>query len=229
MAGTNTSLQSQVSAAQARVSQLESELTAEKTRIAQLETEFAAAQAASQAAVIAAQADTAAAEAELQAAEIRLASIQAELAAAGANLTNIESQLAAANAQIAALQAATLQITQLQAANLALTADLSKLRSPRHFNDLPELQRWLAVDDTNYAYPSSNSIERAYILQVKALREGLILSANIQPAGLGGIFLTAVNYAVVGGTQVYRVNPDNDELVLVHPNVSPPIEQYPLP
>ncbi len=229
LAGANTDLQAQLSAEQAISAQLQGDLNSARADVAQLETDFAAAQAASQTAVMAAQADTAAAEAELQAAEARVASVQAELAAANANLATIENQLASANARIAALQAATLQITELQAANLALTADLAKIRSPRHFNDLAELQRWLELDDTNLVYAQSDSITRAYTLYLRALRDGLIISATIQPAGLGSFFLKGVNYAVVGGTQVYSINPDNDELVLVHPNVSPPINQYPLP
>jgi hypothetical protein len=229
MAGTNTSLQSQLAAKQARFSQLESDLSSAKADVAQLELDFAAAQTTAQAAVVAAQADTAATEAELQAAEARVTSVQTELAAAKSNLTTIENQLATANVQIAALQAATLQITQLQAANLALSADLAKIRSPRHFNDLLELQRWLALDDTNILYASGNSIERAFTLSMRALGDGMIISATVQPAGLGSFFLKGVNYAVVGGTQVYSINPDNDELVLVHPNVSPPINLNPLP
>ena len=220
-----SSLDAQIADGKANAVKLENQLTAEKANVAKLESDLVSAQEA----VVKAQADTAAAEADVETALAGAAAIQVELDAAKASVTAVETQLAQANAEIAALQQSNAQIAVLQAQITALTDDLTALRSPRHFSTLAELQLWLAIDDTNYAYASLSSIDRAFILQVKALRDGLIISAQVQPAGLNGIFLMGVNYAVVGDNDVYKINPDTDDITVLYHDVSYSWNQYPLP
>jgi predicted nucleic acid-binding Zn-ribbon protein len=219
------SLNAQIAAEKAAVAQLQTLLDEEKTGIASLEADLLAAQQA----VAEAEAETTAAEADVEAAQASVAAIQAELDAAKASVIVVETQLAQANTKIAVLEQANAQIAVLQDQNAALEDDLAALRSPRHFASLAELQLWLAIDDTNYAYPDLDSIDRAFILQVKAARDGLIISTHIQPAGLTGIFLMAVNYAVVVDNDVYRIDPDTDAISVLFQDVSYSWDLYPTP
>ena len=61
----------------------------------------------------------------------------------------------------------------------ALSEELRTIRSPRHFKTITELTDWLAQDDTNTAYPGKSSAELAFIQQVKALRDGYLMSVMI--------------------------------------------------
>ena len=91
-----------------------------------------------------------------------------------------------------------------------MTNSLNTVRSPRHFNSVQELTQWLAQDDTNTnpAYATLNGLARAYVLQVKALRAGYLLPANVFWSGSTFYYS---NLAVAGGL-LCLVDGDTDEI-----------------
>ena len=92
--------------------------------------------------------------------------------------------------------------------------------------DIAELEIWLEKDDTdtNDAYSSLKSEEKAYILQVKALRDGYILSACID---WDSNYIYSWNVAIVGDT-VYSINAATD-VVNEGPSFYDDLPLHPLP
>ena len=91
---------------------------------------------------------------------------------------------------------------------------------------MAELTQWLAQDDTNTnpAYASLSSYSRAFVLQVKALRDGYLLPACLD---WDAMYIYSWNAAVVDGA-VVSVNVDTDA-VTVGPAFSSAPPSHPLP
>jgi len=104
----------------------------------------------------------------------------------------------------------------------ALEDQVSALRSPRHFKTITELTDWLAQDDTDTAYPGKSSAELAFILQVKALRDGYLVS------GMKDYYGTGWAAGVVGNAQ-YALIPTEGEVYTG--DIAEPVNMplYPLP
>jgi len=117
-----------------------------------------------------------------------------------------------------------LEDTRSQVAELQ--EELNTVRDPAHFASLEALQDWLNTDDTNVAYASSRAVERAYILQVRALRYGYILPAYHE---IDESVLYFYNMAYISG-KLYRVSPSNDTISQISEIKSiEPIASHPLP
>jgi uncharacterized coiled-coil protein SlyX len=122
-----------------------------------------------------------------------------DLAAAKTTLTDVKSTLAGAQSTLPVVQ---LSLSTTQSNILTLNATITKVTDPRHFASLQELKDWLAKDDTNIKYAALDFHQRDYILEVRALRDGFILSV--------AHYYDAQGYwedveAVIGGT-VYFVD-----------------------
>jgi len=191
------SLKGQLSAEEAKVASLNTQLATEKNRAEKLEADLAA----SKNSLTAAQGQITTLEAELSASKIRVSALEAEIAEADARIASLQASLTKANSDLAAAQAA----------NTTLTNNLNAIRSPRHFNSLQELTQWLAADDTNTnpAYSSLRGLEKAYVLQVKAARDGYIISAY---ADWDSQYIYYGNTAVAGGV-LYAIDPMTDAVV----------------
>ena len=124
--------------------------------------------------------------AERYSVQAELWSIKSELDRVRAELQSVNSELDRAKDDIEAQKA-------LKALNLALSEELKKVKDPRHFESLEELKDWLNKDDTDKKYAEQLKdlsvarrqfatlrarYEGAFVLQVKALRDGYILPAN---------------------------------------------------
>ena len=127
--------------------------------------------------------DLAATEEDLEATEGDLAATEVDLAAVEATNSTLEVGLADSVARVATLEtelddANSATQTQLDR-NLTLSEELLTVKDPRHFETLEELEAWLAQDDTNTntRLASATPAERAFILQVRALRDGYLLPA----------------------------------------------------
>ena len=87
---------------------------------------------------------------------------------------------------------------------------IDKVIAPRHFNSLDELNTWLQKAAVNTKYAALRPIERAYILQVLALRDGYLLPAGFE---LDGATYISFNTAYIDGTPygtLYMVSPTNN-------------------
>ena len=191
-----TTLQTQLAAEQAHAASLQTELTATISELT-------------------------ATVGELNAARDDIKQLESDLAESELRVANLQSELNDATAKLAQAYA---EIAGLTDANTALTEELNTIKDPRHFNSLQELETWLENDDTNTAYSSLSAQAKAYVLQVKALRDGFILSACID---WDSKYIYSWNVAIVGDT-VYSVNAATDK-ISAGPSFSDALPLHPLP
>jgi hypothetical protein len=203
-----------------------SDLNQAKTDIAGLENNVATLQTqltAEQANAAALQTQLTATINDLNASRDEVAQLEEDLSASELRITDLEAELDSANAELTQAYA---EIAGLTDANAALSAELNMIKDPRHFNSLDELETWLENDDTdtNSAYSSLTPQARAYVLQVKALRDGYLLSACID---WDTNYIYSWNIAVIGKA-VYSVNAEND-VITAGPSFSNALPLHPLP
>ena len=175
--------------------------------------------------------------------------LQGELEASKAKIATLESELASAQAQIGGgtnddlvaeinrlndnlasavteLAGANTSIAQLNEEKSALQSQIDDIAAPRHFYSVEELNAWLAADDTNTNpdYALLGPAEKSFILQVRALRDGLLLPAAIDA---DNDHIYSWNVAVVGAS-IYVVTASTDETLFLA-NFQVPPAQRPLP
>ncbi len=191
------SLEGQLTAENERVASLNNQLTKEREKVDVLESDLSSARNS----LTAAQGQITTLEADLNASKALVRTLEAEIAEANARISTLQANLNKANADLAAAQAA----------NVSLTNNLNTIRSPRHFNSQQELTQWLAADDTNTnpAYSSLRGLEKAYVLQVKALRDGYIIAAY---ADWDNQYIYYGATAIAGGV-LYSVDPVTDTVI----------------
>jgi len=205
-----TGLEADVAARMSEIAALEQELTAEETRAAGLETELASEKtklATTEAQLSDARGDITALEAAAVTAQARITTIEADLATSSARVSTLETDLAKAN-------------TDLD----ALIANYNKVIAPRHFNSLSELTTWLAADDTDTRYSTLGAADIAFILQVRALRDGFLLPVGID---WDADYIYTRNTSVIGDT-IYLVGARTDQVIKGAIFSNPPMSQ-PLP
>jgi len=216
----------QITALTANVTSLEGQLTTEKANVASLQTQLAA----EKANVVDLQTQLATAKSDLTTSQAKVTSLTTDLATANGKVTSLTSDLATANAKVTSTQAsldkANLDLATAVATNATQSTALKKVQDPRHFDILAELTAWLAKDDTNTnpAYASYSGYSKAFILQVKALRDGYLLPACLD---WDSSYIYSWNVAVVGGT-VYSSDPTTDVLTQ-GPTFGSPPPSHPLP
>jgi septal ring factor EnvC (AmiA/AmiB activator) len=214
-----TSLEGQLTTEKANVASLQTQLAAEKANVANLQTQLTAAKG-----------QVTSLTADLATANGKVTSLTTDLATANGKVTSLTSDLATANAKVTSTQAsldkANLDLATTVATIATQSTALKKVQDPRHFDTLAELTAWLAKDDTNTnpAYASYSGYSKAFILQVKALRDGYLLPACLDwdPS-----YIYSWNVAVVGGT-VYSIDPTTDVLTQ-GPTFGSPPPSHPLP
>jgi septal ring factor EnvC (AmiA/AmiB activator) len=149
-------------------------------------------------------------------ANAKVTSLQTDLATANAKVTSLTADLATANGKVTTTQAsldkANADLAVAKTTNTSLFAELTKVENPSHFNSVQELAGWLAQDDTNTnpAYSSLTTAAKAYVLQVKALRDGHLLPAQIVPDSTG-TYILGFNLALVSAN-IYAVDPSTDAI-----------------
>ena len=205
-------LGTQLSAAQANAADLQTQLTASKANAADLQTQLTSAQS------------------DLAASNAKVTSLTSDVATANAKVTSLTSDLEAANGKVTAVQTSLDKATtDLAVANATIgtqIAALKKVQDPQFFNTLADLTAWLAKDDTNInpAYAAYGSITKAYILQIKALRDGYLIGAYGSWDGSG---LYYDNTTIAGGV-IVDVNVLTDEAV-IGPAYNAPLHPLPMP
>jgi peptidoglycan hydrolase CwlO-like protein len=155
-----------------------------------------------------------------------VSTLEAELAASDASASSFQADLQAANAEIAELRG---DVETEQNLNLALSAELAKIKNPRHFESPSELMAWLQQDDTDTKYAGEHWTNLPYILQLRALRDGYLLPAT---AYILSDSLYIMNSAYVASSteyasSIWRVYAESDEIVYL--SFVQPLPSTPLP
>ncbi len=197
--GTVSTLEADLAAAAAEVTGLEGDLAAAEAQVATLEADLATAQA-----------RVSTLEADLAAAEGQISTLEADLAAAEAQVSTLEADLAAAEAQLPILEA---ELADAEAQVATLAEELIKVKDPGHFASLQELEVWLAQDDTDTAYPFAGPFEQAFILQVRALRDGYLLPTYFEDLDYDFLVELSGNFAYIGD-EIYYIDPADDFVTL---------------
>lgn len=143
-------------------------------------------------------------EDEVDGLESDIFGLEIDLADSQADVANLGFDLDIANGTIVDLEG---EVTALEFTNSTLLSELNLVKSPRHFTSIQELTDWLDDDDTNIRYAGETTAEKAYILQVRALRDGYILAAFIVDED--GIVLAVI------GDEYWGINPDDDDLAFI--------------
>ena len=137
-----------------------------------------------------------------------------------ASTKSLQDTVAAATAREAALKKDT---DSKQGTITAQAAELKTMKYPRHFTSLIELTNWLQKDDTNTRYAGLTGPQLAFILEIRAAREGFLLPVRL-PIGGGLEYIT--NMAVISDI-VYSVR-GTDDFVERWGIVSPAPPSYPI-
>jgi peptidoglycan hydrolase CwlO-like protein len=148
--------------------------------------------------------------------------LTSDIATANTDISDTKFTLANTQSSISSIQSS---LISAQNNVLTLNATVKKVTDPRHFASLQELTDWLQQDDTDTKYPAINNTTRAYILQVRALRDGFILAVSIWVDASGG---WVSNRAVIGAA-VYAVNAKNDSVSYYGGAAIMPSHPEPLP
>ncbi len=132
-----------------------------------------------------------------------VSSLQTRLTQSEATVSALQTNLNKANTDMLYLKE---DLKNQQGVNSTLSAELKKIKYPRHFATLSELTDWLQKDDTNAKYPNVTPLERAFILEVKAAMDGFLLPIRLP---LGGTTDYVGNSALIART-IYVVRPADD-------------------
>lgn len=199
------------------ISGLETDLSASETEAADLSDKLSASES-----------EVASLEGNVSTLEGEVSTLEGEVSDLTDQNSELDADLASANTKISGLQSS---LSAAQSVNTSLTAELKTIKDPRHFESVTELSDWLQQDDTDTVYASlasgglGNFMQMAFILQVRAARDGYILPAYILP-GDGVTFV--LNYAIIGD-MMYFVDVTNDEVEAMVYLAGQPSHPEPLP
>lgn len=157
-------------------------------------------------------------EANVSTLEGSVSTLETDLAESEATVSTLEADLETANSRVTSLEE---DVKTQQTINLSLSAELKKVKDPRHFSSLTELTDWLQQDDTNTKYADKSNAQKAFILQVRALRDGYLLTSWIFDRNDG------MSYAFIGD-KFYFVYPENDDTLAGGATIQP-LPSRPLP
>ncbi len=236
--GNLLSLQQELTVGQANVASLQAQLTNEKAKEANLEAQLnniKNQQSASDSQVVTLKSD-------LESSKAKINSLQSELAAAQAlnsgTQAEITAQMEKLNAEISklsgdlakantSLDKANAEVNSQKALVTSLQANLAKVKDPRHFYTIEELNTWLQQDDTNSnpAFAAATLTDKAFILQVRALRDGYLLPAAVDA---DSEYIYSWNVAVIGA-EIYVVTASTDAVNKLGTVFQVPPAQRPLP
>ncbi len=132
-----------------------------------------------------------------------VSSLQKSLVDSQATVSTLQNDLQAANVVVSRLQA---DIKAQQDLNSTLSTQLKTMQYPKNFASLAELTGWLQKDDTNTRYASVLPMQRAFILEVMAARDGYLLPVRVP---LGATTDYIINAAVIGDV-VWSVKASDD-------------------
>ncbi len=148
--------------------------------------------------------------------EGNVSTLEVNLTESEVTVTTLEADLETANSRINSLQA---DVSTQQTINLTLTSELKMVKDPRHFNSIQELTDWLHEDDTDTRFADESNAQKACILQVRALRDGYLLSTFI-------VDEEGACFAVIED-EYWAINPEDDDTEFGY--YMQPLPSHPLP
>lgn len=164
-----------------------------------------------------------AAQTEIIAIEANVSTLETNLANSEATVSTLEANIEEANASNDKLKA---DVATQRVINSSLSEELRMVKDPKHFASLQELVDWVDQDDTDTAYASKSLTEKAFILQVRALRDGYLLPAHFANTDYDYYVEYAGNLAYIGD-KIYHVDPASDDIFLW--GYVNPVPSHPLP
>jgi hypothetical protein len=151
-------------------------------------------------------------------------SLQTQLNQEKATTKSLQDNLAAAKTQATETQTALQKdLTAKQATIAAQDAQLKTMKYPRHFTSLIELTNWLQKDDTNTRYAGLGGPQLAFIIEIRAARDGYLLPVRLP---LAGSLEYITNMAVISDV-IYSVR-GTDDFVERWGIISPAPPSYPI-
>jgi hypothetical protein len=155
----------------------------------------------------------------------KLTDSQTSLTTAQGKISSLEDDIETANV---AADKSSQDLKNIQDINSTLNQKLKIVTDPRHFQSVSELTDWLAKDDTNTKYKEVGPITQAYILQLRALRAGYILSTEVTYQRNDPNTYWA-ELAVIDG-EIWFIDPAEDKMYNSSVSISPiPSHPEPLP
>jgi len=155
---------------------------------------------------------------KLREAELGIVALEGKIAILHTNLRESE---ATASALKTKLVAANVEIAILERDITAFSEKLGRMRHPRHFKSVAELTDWLDKDDTDIKYADKHIVHRAFILQIRAVRDGYLLSTTVDPMGV-----YATNTAIIDDA-IYTIEAGGDSFSLVGHIIPMPLHLIP--
>ena len=160
--------------------------------------------------------------------EGEVSSLETELADSEAKVSSLSTELSSSKSKVSSLQSdlkkAKDDIETQQTINSALSGELKNIQYPRYFKSSQELADWLREDDTDTEYGDEDVPFICFILQIRALRDGYLLPAFVNPEGEDLYFS---NWTVIGD-EIYAVAAWDDSSTYVG-YLYKPLPSYPLP
>jgi molybdopterin converting factor small subunit len=174
-------------------------------------------------------AETAALQGKLSASETTIVTLNGNITDLTDKNTKLTADLGTANTQLtstqASLSSANSALGTAQSTNSTLSATVKKISDPKNFATVTELKDWLQKDDTNTKYTNLDPLQRGLILQIRAMRDGFILSLSIFADSTN----TYVgNRAIIGDT-VFAVMSGSDSVTQYVTVPAQPSHPEPLP
>lgn len=164
--------------------------------------------------------DISALEGNVSTLEGNVSALETDLAESEATVATLQSDLDIANNKVCNLQR---DLSTQRNINTTLSSELKTVKDPRHFSSIQELTDWLHEDDTDTKYADESNSQKAFILQVKALRDGYLLPVICV---LVDNIPTMRNMAIIGN-EMYWINANDDDSYLR--DTVDPIPSHPLP
>lgn len=153
---------------------------------------------------------------DLQASEMSLESTKMELQASKTELESIKTELQASKTELESMA------SELQSVNIEYNSvkdefeALEKVYPPREFSSSTELGNWLQANDISEK-PDTATVEmwyaRALELQEDALKDGYIISVDVDPGSQEGEWYVSC-VAVING-ELWAWDPESDDIVEV--------------
>lgn len=162
--------------------------------------------------------DVATLEANVSSLEGNVSTLEGDVSTLEGNVATLETNLSESEATVATLQTdledANTTIGNLQedlstqrTINSTLSEELKTVKDPRHFESIQELTDWLEQDDTDTEYEDDSELQRAFILLVRAIRDGYVIGVD---AYWDNGTAHAICWAIIGDV-AYVIHTDTDE------------------
>jgi len=149
---------------------------------------------------------------ELEDAQSQIATLEGDISSLEEEASSLQASLSDSEASVSSLEAelesAQNALEAQQDVNSALAEEMKTVKDPTHFESLAELTDWLYQDDTDEIYGHERLLVMAYILQVRALRDGYLL-----PVDIDVVDGKVISNSAVIGDELYWVDAPTDEII----------------